>query len=86
MILSRCRETKSGSLRWLVKLDHRIAPDITTLVRMNAENTKPVDFYLLPIIDLDSPRLLLCETNGVHLDTYQFDNLDYLASISSRSA
>ncbi len=86
MILSRCRETPAGSLRWLVKLDHRIAPDITILVRMNAENTKPVDFYLLPIIDLDSPKLLLCETNGVHLDTYQFDNLDYLASISSRSA
>jgi DNA invertase Pin-like site-specific DNA recombinase len=86
MVLSRCRETNAGSLRWVVKLDDRIAPDITILVRMNADNTKPVDFYLLPIIDIDAPKLLLCETNGVHLDTYQFENLDYLASISSRSA
>ncbi len=86
MVLSRCRETQTRSLRWLVKLNNRIAPDVTILVRMNPENTRPTDFYLLPIIDIDSPKLLLCETNGVHLDTYQFDNLDYLASISSRCA
>jgi hypothetical protein len=85
MVLSRCRETPAGSLRWLIQINQRLAPDITILVRMDAANAQPADYYLLPIMDIDSPRLLLCETNGAHLDTYQFDNLDYFAGMASRS-
>ncbi len=85
MVLSRCRESQSGNLQWIVKLNKTISPDITILVRMNKQNTRPADFYLLPIIDIDSPRILLCETNGNFLDTYQFENLDYFASMSSRA-
>jgi DNA invertase Pin-like site-specific DNA recombinase len=84
MVLSRCRETPAGSLRWLIRVDERVAPDITILVRMDAANEKPADYYLLPIIDIDVPRLLLCEANGAHLDTYQFDNLDYFAALAVR--
>ena len=84
MVLSRCRQTKSGSLRWLINVQQRIAPDITILVRMDTANEKVSDYYLLPIIDIHAPRLLLCESNGVYLDTYQFDNLDYFASLSER--
>ena len=29
MVLSRCKQTKAGSLRWLIKINERIAPDIT---------------------------------------------------------
>lgn len=84
MVLSRCRQTAAGSLRWLIQIDQRIAPDITILVRMDAANEHPADYYLLPIMDIETPRLLLCETNGVHLDTYQFDSLDYFATLAMR--
>lgn len=84
MVLSRCRETPAGSLRWLIKFDHQSSPDITILVRMDSANREPADYYLLPIMDIDSPRLLLCESNGAYLDTYQFDSLDYFAHLSSR--
>lgn len=84
MVLSRCRQTPAGSFRWLIQLDHRLAPDITILVRMDPANAKPADYYLLPIMDIETPRLLLCETNGAHLDTYQFDNLDYFATLALR--
>jgi DNA invertase Pin-like site-specific DNA recombinase len=84
MALSRCRETPAGSLRWLVQLDRRLAPDITILARMDAANAAPADYYLLPVMDVAAPRLLLCESNGAHLDTYQFDSLDYLAALSAR--
>ena len=84
MVLSRCRETPAGSLRWLVQINRRLAPDITILVRMDAANSKPADYYLLPIMDIETPRLLLCEANGAYLDTYQFDNLDYFAELSTR--
>lgn len=84
MVLSRCRQTPAGSLRWLVTIDQAVTPDITILVRMDPANEQPADYYLLPIMDIESPRLLLCETNGAYLDTYQFDNLDYFASIAMR--
>ena len=85
MVLSRCRETRAGSLRWLIQINHRLAPDITILVRMDAANAQPADYYLLPIMDIGEPRILLCETNGVDLDTYQFENLDYFAQMAART-
>lgn len=85
MVLSRCRQTPAGSLRWLIQINQRLAPDITILVRMDPSNKEPADFYLLPIMDIASPKLLLCEANGVHLDTYQFDNLDYFTEMAART-
>ena len=84
MVLSRCRQTPAGSFRWLIQINQRLAPDITILVRMDPANQKPADYYLLPIMDITTPRLLFCETNGAHLDTYQFDNLDYFTTLAMR--
>ena len=84
VVLSRCRKTRGGSLRWHAKFDTTLAPDITILARMDSNNRTPADFYLLPIMDIESPRLLLCEENGAYLDTYQFGSLDYFASLAAR--
>jgi hypothetical protein len=86
VLLSRCRQTAAGSLRWLVRMDQRLAPDITILARMDAANGCPVDYYLLPIMDVAAPRLLLCECNDASLDTYQFDSLDYFVTLAARRA
>ena len=85
MVLSRCRQTPAGSLRWLISIDSHVAPDITILVRMNPSNQQPTDYYLFPIMDINEPKLLLCETNGAHLDTYQFDSLEHFAGLSARN-
>ncbi|PQO28919.1 recombinase family protein [Blastopirellula marina] len=85
MVLSRCRQTPAGSLRWWLKFDERIAPDITILVRMDPANKVATDYYLFPLMDLTEPKVWLCETNGMFLDTYQFDNLDYFAQLAARS-
>lgn len=85
MVLSRCRRTTAGSLRWLIRINSKIAPDITILVRMDPANQTASDYYLLPIMDLETPRLLLCESNGCHLDTYQFESLEYFAELAARS-
>ncbi|HCS52269.1 MAG TPA: recombinase family protein [Planctomycetaceae bacterium] len=84
MVLSRCRPTSAGSLRWLIKIDEQIAPDITILVRMDSSNEQISDYYLFPLMDLAEPKLLLCETNGAYLDTYQFDNLDFFTQLAAR--
>jgi hypothetical protein len=86
VVLSRCRQTAAGSLRWLVRMDRRLAPDITILARMDAANGRPADYYLLPLMDVEAPRLLLCESNGAWLDTYQFDTLDYFITLATRRA
>lgn len=86
VVLSRCRRTEAGSLRWLVNIDQRVAPDVTVLVRMDTENCRPTDYYLLPVMDLIAPRIILCECNGAHLDTYQFDSLDHFAALAARRA
>jgi hypothetical protein len=85
MVLSRCRKTPAGSLRWWIRINERIAPDITILVRMDPANEKATDYYLFPLLDLQEPKLLLCEANGAYLDTYQFDSLDYFAGLAERS-
>ena len=84
MVLSRCRQTPGGSLRWLINIEQRMAPDITILVRMDESNERASDYYLLPIMDIMTPRLLLCESNGAYLDTYQFENLEYFAKLAER--
>ena len=83
-MLSRCRQTPAGSLRWWIRINEQIAPDITILVRMDPSNEIASDFYLFPLMDLNEPKLLLCETNGAYLDTFQFDNLDYFTHLATR--
>ena len=84
VVLARCRHTPGGAARWVVRLDRPVAPDITVLARLDAANARPADYYLLPLMDIDAPRLLLCETNGARLDTYQFDSLDQFAALAGR--
>ena len=84
MVLSRCKPTAAGALRWLIRIDEKIAPDITILVRMAPDNKNVTDYYLFPLMDITEPKLLLCETNGLYLDTYQFENLDYFTSMATR--
>ena len=84
MVLSRCKPTPAGSLRWFIKINEQVAPDITILVRMDPANEQVTDYYLFPLMDLSEPKLLLCETNGIYLDTYQFDNLDYFTKLATR--
>lgn len=84
LVLSRCKPTPAGSLRWLIRLDQGLAPDITIAARMDANNAEPSDFYLLPHIDITLPRILLAEENGAYLDTFRFDTLDYFVSMALR--
>jgi hypothetical protein len=41
VVLSRCRRTGAGSLRWVGNTDQRVIPDVTVLVRMDAGNSGP---------------------------------------------
>ena len=85
VVLSRCFETQGGSLRWRIRLDTGLVPDITIAVRMDELNEIPRDYYLLPSIDMTMARLRLAEQNGLSLDAYRFDTLDYFYALAGRA-
>jgi hypothetical protein len=85
LIISRCRQTDAGTLRWLIRLDQSLNPDITVAIRMDATNRDALDYYLLPRAALTAEKLTLAETNGASLDTYRFDTLDFFIGMAQRT-
>jgi DNA invertase Pin-like site-specific DNA recombinase len=85
ILLTRCRQTQAGALRWLVSLGDELLPDITVVARMDAENQSPADYYFLPRIDLWPETLRLAESNGAGVDTYQRENLNCFVALAARA-
>ena len=85
IVISRHTTTPSGNSRWVIRVDQGLSPDITVAVRMNQDNTLPIDYYLLPLIDTTFEKLRVAEDNGIYLDTYRFDELYYLFSLAERT-
>ena len=85
VVPSRCFETTAGSLRWRIRLDTGLLPDITIAIRMDELNAAPRDYYVLPSIDMTADRLRLAEQNGLSLDAYRFDTLDFFFSMAGRT-
>jgi len=86
LVLCRCQETQSLAYRWHIRLDAGLQPDITIVVRMDAKNEKPLDYYLLPALDIENPCRRIAEHNGRALDTYRFDNLEAFFLLTERVA
>nr|WP_283805269.1 recombinase family protein [Bradyrhizobium japonicum] len=84
IVIARCMHTPGGVLRWKLRLDTGLRPDITIAIRMDGENKEILDYYLLPSIDMSADRLRLAEENGIYLDAYRFDDLDALFGLSAR--
>lgn len=84
LVVCRCLQTKAGSYRWKIHLDTALAPDLTIAVRMDANNQQPLDYYLLPALDMENPQLRLAEDNGLALDAYRFDDLEPFFLLTER--
>ncbi|WP_284734828.1 recombinase family protein [Sphingosinicella terrae] len=84
LVVVRCRHTAAGSLRWQIRLDRSLRPDLTIAVRMDRENQNPLDFYLLPSLDVREAVIRLCEYNGLSLDAYRFTSLDKVYEMARR--
>jgi DNA invertase Pin-like site-specific DNA recombinase len=84
IVLCRHTQTGAGSSRWLIRLDASARPDITVAVRMDAANEGIRDYYVLPAIDMTWENLRVAEANGIYLDTYRCDTLDYFFGMAER--
>lgn len=85
IVISRCFQTQAGRNRWKIRLDSGLRPDITIAIRMDVNNRQALDYYVLPSLDIQHPKLRLMDSNGFNLDTYRFDNLDYFLALMRRS-
>ena len=85
IVISRSSQTLAGGLRWKIRLDTSLRPAITVAVRLDHENRQAFDYYLLPSIDISTPRLRLREENGFFLDAYRFDSLDSFFYLAART-
>ncbi len=84
VVLCRHTSTAAGTSRWLIRLDEGLKPDITIAVRMDFTNHGIQDYYLLPGLDMTWENLRVAEANGIYLDTYRCDSLDYFFSLMER--
>jgi len=85
IVLARSFETKTGSLRWQIRFDTGLAPDITVAVRLGRSNERPLDYCLLPSIDMNTGRIRMAEDNALSLDAYRFESLDFLYAMATRT-
>lgn len=84
VVVVRSFHTPAGTLRWKLRLDTALKPDLTLAVRMDAGNEVAHDYYLLPRLDMQEALLRLCESNGLSLDAYRFDTLEPLFQLGAR--
>ncbi|WP_239020435.1 recombinase [Novacetimonas pomaceti] len=77
--------TPAGTLRWKLRLDTALNPDLTIAARMDEHNDRTRDFYLLPRLDMGEAVLRLCEHNGLSLDAYRFDTLERFYRMAARA-
>ncbi len=84
VVISRCFKSPNGSHRWRVQLDSGLLPDITVVIRMNYDNTQPLDYYLLPSLDVENPSIRLADQNSFALESYRFDDLEPFFMLTQR--
>ncbi len=85
IVIARCQQTPAGSLRWKIRLDTGLAPDITVALRMDSTNEEPLDYYLLPLFEMTTGRLRLAEENGLILDAFRFNSLEFFFAMAERA-
>ncbi|MBF0448856.1 MAG: recombinase family protein [Magnetococcales bacterium] len=84
LVIARHKETPAGSSRWFLRFDASLRPDITIAVRMDSNNREIRDYYLFPNIDTSRTGLRLAIRNGIDVDAFRFDNLNYFFEMAKR--
>ncbi|MHC2146494.1 recombinase family protein [Pseudomonas sp. 210_17 TE3656] len=85
LVLCRCQRSGSGTSRWKIRFDLGLSPDITVAVRMEPGEEIARDYYILPTIDIQQPKIRLSESNASDLEIYRYDSLEALAQLARRT-
>lgn len=85
IVLARCKLIDGRSPRWKIRFDARIVPDITLAIRLNKDNTAPLDYYLFPRLDFQFSFLCLTKQSAMKYECYRFDDLEFLYGMANRA-
>lgn len=85
IVICRCVKTTTGRNRWKIRIDTGLLPDITIAIRMDEDNKSPLDYYILPALDIEDPQIRLADSNGIALDSYRFDDMEDFFSLTRRA-
>jgi len=84
VVLARSHSQGEGTLRWNVRFDVSLNPDITVAVRLDRQNTAALDYYLIPRLDMAAWPRHLAPENSPFVDGYRFDDLGILGRLAAR--
>jgi hypothetical protein len=84
IVLSRYELTAAGAPRWTIALDRDLDPALTIAVRMDDGNAAPLDYFVLPSLDVRAQRLRVGETNFIGIDAYRYDSLDFFVGMAEQ--
>lgn len=85
LVICRCTQTEAGSNRWKIRFDTGLRPDITIAIRMDTDNKTPLDYYFLPALDIENPKIRLADHNSFALEAYRFNELSPFFRMIERS-
>ncbi len=83
LVISRCKKTSANNLRWIIRFDRSLSPDINIIARMDSTNKLAVDYFILPHFEVLEKKLNLMESNSRLLEFYRFDDLHLFLSMFS---
>lgn len=83
--VSRCRRMESGKIRWHLRLEHDPDIDFSIIARMESNNLKIKDYYLITRFDRDFIDSRIHEENGFFMEAFRYDSLDWLYEIFTRT-
>jgi len=84
VVLARSHRPAPGILRWNVRFDVSLDPDITVAVRLDSRNDTALDYYLIPRLDMAAWPRHIAQENSPFIDGYRFDDLDILGRLAAR--
>jgi DNA invertase Pin-like site-specific DNA recombinase len=84
IVLSRQEVTPSGAPRWTIRFDRSLDPDLTIAVRMDATNNAPLDYYILPALDVRTDHLRVAPENFLGIEAYRHENLDFFFGMAEQ--
>jgi len=84
LYLCRCSRARPGGFRWRFRLPSVRLPDLSIVVCMDEQNEQPSEYYILPSRDVELPELRLTEFNGIAIDTFRFDTLEFFVDLAKR--
>jgi hypothetical protein len=75
--VARCKRTKRGWLRWIVRRRSTLRGDLIVALRMD-EHGNLMDYLLLPVANFPVCKMEFAEPNRKRLDGCRFDQVDEL--------